>query len=282
MKITRIGVVGAGTMGSGIAQAAAQAGFNVVLFDIKSEVLKNAHQSIQANLAGALTRGKISEKDAIEAMNRISFTEKMEEVLGELIIEAVVENLSLKAEIFRTLAMQNASTTILASNTSSFPITQIAQGINHPGRIAGMHFFNPVHIMKLVEIISGEKTTVDTTKTIRDVAIKMGKVPVFAKDAPGFIVNRVARQYYLESLNILEDEVAGFEIIDKLMEATGFKMGPFRLMDLIGIDSNQYTTQSMYKSFNNEPRFQPSSLQQKMVEDGLHGRKSKRGFYDYS
>lgn len=281
-SIESIAIVGAGTMGAGIAQVAAQAGLQVVLYDLETAALENAKAKIITNLEGGISRGKLTEDDKAVTLDRITFTHDFDKVVADIIVEAVIENLELKHKIFTDLAAQNANETLLASNTSSIPITQIASIIPHPERVVGMHFFNPVHIMKLVEVISGDATAPQVVQQVKTLAERMGKKAVLAADSPGFIVNRVARPFYVEALKILEEQVADVTTIDALMHASGFKMGPFQLMDLIGVDSNHYTTQSMYKAFFEEPRFRPSRIQEKMVLAGRHGRKSGSGFYDYS
>jgi 3-hydroxybutyryl-CoA dehydrogenase len=181
----------------------------------------------------------------------------------------------------KKLATVNSGKTIFATNTSSIPVTRIAAKIPHPERVVGMHFFNPAYIMKLVEVISGTATDESVVKTIFDLSLQLGKTPVFAKDAPGFIVNRVARHYYAESLKILEEQVAPLETIDELLEGTGFKMGPFKLMDLIGVDTNFNVTSSMFESFHYDSKFRPSRIQQQKVDAGHHGKKSGQGFYKH-
>jgi 3-hydroxybutyryl-CoA dehydrogenase len=280
-KIDTIGIIGAGTMGSGIAQMAGMAGYKVVLFDSFEKALVKAEKTINKNLNGALDRGKITKSQKSDCLDTITFTGSFDKVVADVIIEAVIEDAALKKEIFNNAALQNTDQTILASNTSSIPITQIAAGISHPERVVGMHFFNPVHIMKLVEVVSSPFTDPNVAETIKTLAESMGKKAVMAKDAPGFIVNRVARPFYVESLKILEENIAPVNEIDRLMEASGFRMGPFRLMDLIGVDSNFYTTRSMYNSFHQAPRFRPSRIQEMMVLAGKHGRKTGKGFYDY-
>lgn len=280
-NIQKIGIVGAGTMGSGIGQMAAQAGYEVVIYDINAEQLDKAKATINKNLDGGIKRNKLTEAEKEQALGNITFSNEFEDLKADLVVEAVIEKFELKEDIFTRLAALNDEDTILASNTSSIPITKIATVTPHPERVVGMHFFNPAHIMKLVEVIAGMATDPAVAKTVQSVAGKMGKQPVMVQDAPGFIVNRVARHFYLESLKLLEEQVADVEGIDALMRSSGFKMGPFQLMDLIGIDSNHYTTQSMFESFYQEPRFRPSRVQEKMVLAGRHGRKTKHGFYKY-
>ncbi|WP_162055495.1 3-hydroxyacyl-CoA dehydrogenase NAD-binding domain-containing protein [Pontibacter pamirensis] len=281
-EIKTIGVVGAGTMGQGIAQICAQAGFKTILFDINAQVLEKAKSTTTQNIDKGIERGKLTEEDKTIALDNLSFTGDTLQLSCHLIIEAVVERLEVKQSIFKELASMNPAETILASNTSSIPITQIAAAIPHPERVVGMHFFNPAHIMKLVEVISGAATAPETAETIKALALKLGKTPVMAKDSPGFIVNRVARHFYVEALKLLEEGVADVETIDKLMQASGFKMGPFELMDLIGVDTNYSVTTSMFEAFHYDSKFRPSRIQQQKVDAGHHGRKSGKGFYTYA
>lgn len=280
-EIKTIGVVGAGTMGQGIAQICAQAGFKTILFDINAQVLEKAKATTTQNIDKGIERGKLTVADKKTALDNLSFTGDTLQLSCHLIIEAVVERLEVKQSIFKELASMNPAETILASNTSSIPITQIAATIPHPKRVVGMHFFNPAHIMKLVEVISGATTAPETAETIKALALKLGKTPVMAKDSPGFIVNRVARHFYIEALKLLEEGVADVETIDKLMQASGFKMGPFELMDLIGVDTNYSVTTSMFEAFHYDSKFRPSRIQQQKVDAGHHGRKSGKGFYTY-
>jgi 3-hydroxybutyryl-CoA dehydrogenase len=280
--IKKIGVVGAGTMGQGIAQVAALHGFDVILFDIDSNVLEKAHQNIVKNLNKGIEKGKLNESQKIAALNRILLTDQFDQLVVDLVVEAIVEKLEVKKSLFLNLEELNTPQTILASNTSSIPITRIANGLQHPERFVGMHFFNPAHIMKLVEVISGADTSKETAQLVYELAQKLGKEAVMANDAPGFIVNRVARHFYVESLKILEEGVADHETIDELVQSSGFRMGPFALMDLIGVDTNYSVTEAMFESFHEDPKFRPSRIQQQKVDAGHHGRKSGKGFYDYS
>lgn len=280
-NIETIGIVGAGTMGQGIAQVASLAGFQVLLYDVDHNRLEKAISGIKRNLEKGIEKEKISLQEKNEALERIEFTNNIKDLAAEVVIEAIIEKLEVKRKLFSELEKINASTTIFASNTSSIPITQIAANLQHPERLVGMHFFNPAHIMKLVEVISGAATDPNAAAVVNDLAVKLGKVPVSAKDSPGFIVNRVARHFYVESLKILEENVADIATIDKLLESTGFKMGPFRLMDLIGVDTNFSVTSSMFNAFHQDSKFRPSRLQQQKVDAGHHGIKSGKGFYDY-
>jgi len=282
MDISQIVVIGAGTMGRGIAQLAALAGYTTILYDLAEEPLEKAKTAIIQNLDKGIEKGKISHEQKTNALSLLTYSSNFSLLKGNLIIEAIVEIPEVKTKLFNELAAQNSADTIFATNTSSIPITKIAASIDHPERVVGMHFFNPAHIMKLVEVISGEATRQKVADTIKAVAIKMGKVPVMANDSPGFIVNRVARHFYVESLKVLEEQVASHETIDELMEASGFKMGPFKLMDLIGIDVNFSVTNAMFKSFHYDEKFRPNRIQEQKVLAGHHGKKSGKGFYNYS
>ncbi|ARS36821.1 3-hydroxyacyl-CoA dehydrogenase family protein [Pontibacter actiniarum] len=279
--IKTIGVVGAGTMGQGIAQICAQAGYKTILFDINAQVLEKAQQTTTKNLDKGIARGKLTQAEKEAAISNLTYTGDTLQLSCDVIVEAVVERLEVKQSIFQELASINTPDTILASNTSSIPITQIAASVPNPERVVGMHFFNPAHIMKLVEVISGAATAPATAQVIKDLAEKLGKTAVMAKDSPGFIVNRVARHFYVEGLKLLEEGVADVETIDKLMQASGFKMGPFELMDLIGVDTNYSVTTSMFEAFHYDPKFRPSRIQQQKVDAGHHGRKAGKGFYTY-
>lgn len=281
-QIKRIGVLGAGTMGQGIAQVAALNGFDVVLFDIHNVALKCAEQQIIKNLDKGIEKGKLAEEDKSKALKAINYTDEISHVVCDFAIEAVIEKLEVKQELFLRLEEINADETILSSNTSSIPITRIAKVLKHPERFVGMHFFNPAHIMKLVEVIAGASSSDSVVKTTYELAEKLGKQAVVANDAPGFIVNRVARHFYVEGLKVLEEGVTDVAGIDRLIESSGFKMGPFRLMDLIGVDTNFSVTETMFHSFHQDAKFRPSRIQQQKVDAGHHGRKSGKGFYDYN
>lgn len=282
MQVKKVGIGGAGAMGLGIAQVFAQAGFSVSLFDLNQEQLNKAKITIEKNLSSAVLKNKLSETDKQTALEKINFSTDINSLKADLIIEAIVEKLAVKRDLFEKLAAINSPGTILASNTSSIPITQIAKGMAHPERIAGMHFFNPAHIMKLVELISGPETTAENIATLKQVTISLGKTPILCKDSPGFITNRVARHFYVESLNLLEENVATAETIDALMESAGFKMGPFKLMDHVGNDINFAVTSSLFESFHQNAKFRPSRIQQQKVDAGYLGKKTGKGFYNYS
>ena len=268
-------------MGLGIAQVFASKGFETILFDVNDEAIQRARARIDKNLDGAVKRGKMTTDEKEQTLQRLTYTLNLDDLKADFILEAILEKLELKVDLFNQLADINGDECIFATNTSTIPITKIGAQIKQPGRLVGMHFFNPAHIMKLVEVISGAATTPEIAQLTYDLAAHLGKVPVMASDSPGFIVNRVARHYYVESLKVLEENVTNHEGIDKLLEASGFKMGPFRLMDLIGVDTNFSVTKSMYESFHSDGKFRPSRIQELKVFAGHNGRKSGKGFYDY-
>jgi 3-hydroxybutyryl-CoA dehydrogenase len=280
-KISTIGIAGAGTMGAGIAQVTAQAGYQTVLFDLNQHVLDKAQAGLDKGLNGLVAKGKMTQADKTTILGRILFTTNVEQLKADLIIEAIIEKLDIKQQLFLQLASINGDQTILATNTSSIPVTQIAAKVPNPSRVLGIHFFNPAPIMKLVEIILGVETDPAIAQQCKTLIEQMGKTCVMAADAPGFIVNRVARHYYVEGLKIAEEKVADIPTIDALMESSGFKMGPFRLMDLIGVDTNFSVTSSIYNLFHQDGKFRPSRIQRQKVDAGHCGRKTGRGFYTY-
>ncbi|MGB5005667.1 MAG: 3-hydroxyacyl-CoA dehydrogenase NAD-binding domain-containing protein [Ferruginibacter sp.] len=280
--IQRICVIGAGTMGSGIAQTAAQNGFYTLLFDINKDVLDKARISIQKSLQFLVDKEKITAAEKETIFQRVQFITDTNDCLADIIIEAIVEKTEAKVAIFNQLAELNHAEVILATNTSSLSVSGIQAGVRHPQRVVGMHFFNPATVMKLVEVIQGDQTSDEVVQTVTALCEQMKKTPVLCKDAPGFIVNRVARHYYLEAMKLVETGVAGIESVDEIMEASGFKMGPFKLMDLIGNDVNLAVSQSLYDACDQTVRFKPSPMQIDKVSKGELGKKTKKGFYDYN
>lgn len=278
-----IGVIGAGAMGAGIAQVAAAAGHPVRLYDVAAGAAELGKGRIATDLAKLVARGKIS-SEAVDALcARITAAPSLDTFSDcALVVEAVVENLEVKRDLIAQLEAVAGPDAILASNTSSLSITAIARGAKHPGRIVGMHFFNPAPVMKLVEVVSGALSAADTASRVFATAEAWGKVAVHARSTPGFIVNRVARPFYAEALRLHEEQMATPATIDALMtEGGGFRMGPFALMDLIGHDVNYAVTKSVFEAYYHDPRFRPSLAQLELVDAGLLGRKSGRGFYDY-
>lgn len=280
VTIKTVLVAGAGTMGQGIAQVCAQAGYDVFLFDVQSEFIQRGLSRIDKSLQGLVAKNKISKDEAASIASRIKATESVD-VPADLVIEAIVEDGETKRKLFASIEKSLSPTAILTSNTSSIPITQLGANLKRPGQFAGLHFFNPAPVMKLVEIISGAATLPQTIEALQAFTKSISKTAVLASDAPGFIVNRVARHYYVESLKLLEEGVATHEQIDALLRASGFKMGAFELMDLIGIDINFSVTSSLYNGFHQEPRFRPSRTQQQKVLAGHLGKKTGKGFYNH-
>ena len=282
MNINSICVCGAGTMGNGIAQAAAQAGFATILYELNPEVIEIAKDATDKNLQMLVDKEKITADEKEKIQKRIHYTTDIQTCLADVFIEAIVEKAEIKIALFNQLAELNHSECIFATNTSSLSVTTIAEKIQRPERVIGMHFFNPATIMKLVEVVNTPYTNETTTTTIVALAKQMHKVPVLCKDAPGFIVNRVARPFYTETMRLVEEGLVTIEAADKLLEASGFKMGPFKLMDLIGNDINYAVSSSVYEQMNKNERFKPSYIQEQKVKEGKLGRKSGEGFYKYT
>ena len=268
-------------MGSGIAQVAAQNGFSVIQFDVNPSMLQKSKAGIESSLQKLIEKQKISSEDKQEILNRIIFTSSINDCIADIIIEAIVEDKSIKQKLFDALFLINGDETIFATNTSSISVSEISAAKNYALRFAGMHFFNPAQIMKLVEIIRSEKTTEDVITTLVDVAKQLGKTPVVCNDAPGFIVNRVARHFYLEAMQLVENNDEDFKMIDEVMEATGFKMGPFKLMDLIGMDVNYSVSNIVWEALGKPQRLTPSTIQKNKVEANELGKKTGKGFYKY-
>lgn len=279
--IQTVAVVGAGTMGQGIAQVCAMSGYKTILFDIDSALLQKALAAINQNLETAIAKGKLTTDAKQRTLELLSAAKNISELKVDLVIEAVVERLEVKQQLFIQLESINEGRAILASNTSSISITQIASALKHPQQCVGLHFFNPAHLMKLVEVVNGASTDPTVLLQMKSFGKSISKITVETKDSPGFIVNRVARHYYVEALKLLEEGVADVPTIDKLMRSAGFKMGPFELMDLIGIDINFAVTSSLYHSFFQDSKFRPSRIQQQKVLAGHLGRKTGKGFYEY-
>ena len=277
-----IGICGAGTMGAGIAIAAIQNGHNALLFDIQQTSRERGEAFIIKQIDKAVARNLMTREAADAALENYSFTDKLEDFAScEIVIEAVVERRDVKDELFAKLEGILPETAILATNTSSISIASLAAELRHPERFIGMHFFNPAHIMKLVEVIRGPKTHPEVVEKTVALAKSMRKSPAVAADVPGFIVNRVARNFYNEAQRICTERTATIEQVDTLMKNAGFRMGPFELMDLIGVDTNLEVTKSVWAQYFNEPRFQPSLMQQQYVDAKMWGRKTGEGFYKY-
>ncbi|HEY8387404.1 MAG TPA: 3-hydroxyacyl-CoA dehydrogenase NAD-binding domain-containing protein, partial [Parasegetibacter sp.] len=271
-----------GTMGQGIAQVAAQSGYITWLYDLSAVALNKARNNIQQQLSSQVQKGRLSEEEKEAVSGRLRYITIAQECKADLIIEAIIEKIAPKVSLFQQLAEINSAETLFASNTSSLSVTELAAQIPNPERVAGMHFFNPATHMKLVEVVSSSYTSSNTTDIISEVCRKMKKTPVLCKDAPGFIVNRVARHFYLESLYYAEKVKPDYEVLDRLLESSGFKMGPFRLMDLIGNDINYAVTCSLYDAYDHIERFRPSPIQKTKVDANELGRKTGKGYYDYS
>ncbi|HEX4956966.1 MAG TPA: 3-hydroxyacyl-CoA dehydrogenase NAD-binding domain-containing protein [Lacibacter sp.] len=281
MSVQSICVCGAGTMGSGIAQAAAQSGIYTILFDLNEAVIQKAQTAIEKNLSSLVEKQKMTAEQKQQVLGNLFFTTDLHQCLADVIIEAIIEKPEAKIALFNQLAEINHSEVIFASNTSSLSVSQLQQQIVQPQRVAGLHFFNPATIMKLVEVVKGRQTHENVIQQLVSLVQQMNKVPVVCKDAPGFIVNRVARPYYIEALRLVEEGVADYATIDALMEASGFKMGPFKLMDLIGNDINYAVSFSVYDQLGKPERLKPSIIQNEKVEGGKLGRKTGEGYYKY-
>ena len=278
-----VAIVGAGLMGRGIAQITAQAGFDVLLFDSKPGAADDARKSIAGTLSMLAAKGKIDALSAERATARISLPGTIDALAAaDLVIEAIVERLDDKQALFKSLEPVVREGCILATNTSSLPVTAIAAVCAKPARVAGLHFFSPVPLMKVVEVIDGALTSPEVVSRLVEFARALGHTPVRAKDTPGFIVNHAGRGYGTEALRIVSEGIAGFEAIDRILKrSAGFRMGPFELLDLTGLDVSHPVMESIYHQFYEEPRFRPSPLTAQRLSAGLLGRKSGRGFYDY-
>jgi 3-hydroxybutyryl-CoA dehydrogenase len=279
---TVVGVIGSGAMGSGIAQVAATAGHKVVVYDNNAVALQRAQTTLSGTFQKLQEKGKIA--SAEELLQQFTFTSQLDDLAPcGLIIEAIIENLDIKKQVFTQIESKVSDECILASNTSSLSVTSIAAACRLPHRVLGLHFFNPAPLMALVEVIPAIQTEESLIPAAKDLMIQWGKIPVIAKDTPGFIVNRVARPFYGEALRILEEGIADMATIDWAMTTiAGFKMGPFTLMDYIGHDVNYVVTETVFNSFFYDPRYKPAFAQKRLLEAGWLGRKSGRGFYNYA
>jgi 3-hydroxybutyryl-CoA dehydrogenase len=280
-SIQSVCVCGAGTMGSGIAQLCAQSGYRTILYDLDESMLQKSRGAIEKNLQSAVEKNKLTLAEKDRATGLLKFTNDIHACVADLIIEAVIEREEVKVSLFSQLEKFNAAHTILASNTSSLSITNIAEKLAARDRIIGLHFFNPAPLMRLVEVVKTKYNAPAIIDQAIHLAKQLGKTAVVCKDAPGFIVNHVARPYYIESLNLVSNGNSDFETIDELLESSGFKMGPFRLMDLIGNDVNYAVSCSVYDAMGKPERLKPSPIQKEKVEKGELGRKTKTGYYKY-
>ena len=283
MNVSRVGVVGAGTMGRGIAQVAALGGYETVLYDVSAELAENGATGLREALDKGAERGRWSVDDAAAAASRVETTAELDGLAGcDLVVEAAPEKLELKRRIFAGLAEVLGPEPVFASNTSSLRVTEIAEGVPQPERVVGMHFFNPPALMKLVEVVAAARSSEAALAATTEVAERMGRTPIRAKDSPGFVANRLARPFTLESLRILGDGVADAATIDRIVRlGGGFRMGPFELLDLIGLDVNLEIARSFFAQGGEPERWRPSPIQEQLVAEGRLGRKSGRGYHDY-
>ncbi|HEY0171854.1 MAG TPA: 3-hydroxyacyl-CoA dehydrogenase family protein [Pyrinomonadaceae bacterium] len=280
--VRRVAVLGAGTMGHGIAQAAAAAGFEVTLRDVSDELVGKGLRAVEANLSKGVERGKVTEEERVRALSNIRATVELEATAGsDLFVEAVPERLELKRETLRAVESLNGGDFIFATNTSSLSISEIAEGSRDPGRVVGMHFFNPVHIMRLVEIVAGRETSAETVEAVRGVALRMKKEPIVVRDVPGFASSRLGVALGLEAMRMVEEGVAAAKDIDTAMElGYNHPMGPLRLTDLVGLDVRLHIAEYLHSKLGTE-RFRPPDILRRMVAEGKLGKKSGEGFYKW-
>jgi 3-hydroxybutyryl-CoA dehydrogenase len=283
VSVSRVGVLGAGTMGRGIAQLAALGGYETVLYDVAPELAESGAAVLGEALDMGAERGRWSVDSARDAAARVETASELAGLRGcELVIEAAPEKLELKRQIFTALAEAVGPEPVFASNTSSLRVAEIADGVPHPERVVGMHYFNPPALMKLVEVVAAERSSEEALAAATEVAVQMGRTPIRAKDSPGFVANRLARPFSLESLRILADGVADARTIDRIVRlGGGFRMGPFELLDLIGLDVNLEIARSFFAQGGEPERWRPSPIQEKLVAEGRFGRKSGHGYYEY-
>jgi 3-hydroxybutyryl-CoA dehydrogenase len=280
--IHSICICGAGTMGSGIAQVCAQAGIFSIQYDVSQEMLLKSQKNITASLQMLVDKQKISAEEKAETLQRLQFTNSIDLCVADMVVEAIVEKKAAKLALFSQLAEMNHGDTIFASNTSSISINELQKSTMHPHRVVGLHFFNPAPVMKLVEVVKGEQTSEEVVNAALALCQQLNKTAVLCQDAPGFIVNRVARHYYLEAMHQVEQGYITIEQADAIMEAHGFRMGPFKLMDLIGMDINYSVSQQVWDALGQPARLQPSPLQAAKVQAGELGKKTGKGFYTYN
>jgi 3-hydroxybutyryl-CoA dehydrogenase len=281
MNLETVLVIGAGTMGAGIAQVIARADLRTILYDTQAEALERARQQIERDLKKLEQKGKLSAAERDTTLEHLRTSTTLEVACdAQLVIEAASEKLAIKHEIFRSLEQHVGADTLLATNTSTISISAISSVLEHPDRALGLHFFNPATIMPLVEVITAEQTSSQTLEVALGFVQRIAKTPIVTKDSPGFIVNRVARPFYGEALRLLEDG-GDVRTIDRALRGAGFKMGAFELMDLIGLDINLAASKSVYEAFFQNPKYRPSVIQQRLVDAGRLGRKAGRGFYEY-
>jgi 3-hydroxybutyryl-CoA dehydrogenase len=280
--VRRVAVLGAGTMGHGIAQAAAAAGFEVVLRDLEEAFVEKGRRAIESNLAKGVERGKVTDEERARTLSLIRTTTRLEETSdSDLFVEAVPERLDLKRELLRAVESLNPADYIFATNTSSLSITEIAEGARRPERVVGMHFFNPVHLMRLVELVVGRETSAQTIEAVRAVAVAMRKEPIVVRDVPGFASSRLGVALGLEAMRMLEEGVAGAKDIDTAMElGYNHPMGPLRLTDLVGLDVRLHIAEYLHSRLGSE-RFRPPDILRRMVAEGKLGKKSGEGFYKW-